>query len=144
MSNLISLKNEHINIINKVNNYNDPEKIYIPVKFLEKNIKLKEYVYKNTYFKNYISSISGYVSGVENIMFNKKKQDCIILENDYKENVENKNKSINIKNVEDLLNVLEKYKLDGIKSKIENIKDIQNLILLQLMKNIIQLKNIFV
>ena len=30
------------NIINKVNNYNDPEKIYIPVKFLEKNIKLKE------------------------------------------------------------------------------------------------------
>lgn len=129
MSNLISLKNEHINIINKVNNYNDPEKIYIPVKFLEKNIKLKEYVYKNTYFKNYISSISGYVSGVENIMFNKKKQDSIVLENDYKENIENKNKSINIKNVEDLLNVLEKYKLDGIKTKIENIKDIQNLII---------------
>ena len=130
MSNLISLKNnDHINIINKINNYYAPDKIYIPIKFLENNIKMREYVYKNTYFKNYVCSISGYVNGIENILFDNKKEDCIVIENDYKENINKKNKKIYINSKEELLNLLEQYKLTNLKNKINKIDNIQNLII---------------
>lgn len=130
MNNLISLKNtEHINILNKINDFNDPQRIYIPINFLEKNIKIKEYVYKNTYFKNYVSSVSGSVSGVEQLIFNKINSDCVVIDNDYKENINSRNKKIKINSKKELLELLEKYKLDSILRKILNLKNIDNLVI---------------
>lgn len=130
MSELISIKNdEHIIISNKINNFYDPEKIYIPITCLEKNVKLNEYIYKNTYFNNYISSISGKIIGVEKKLFDKKISECIVVENDYKENIKNKNKSEKIKDKKDLINLLNNYKLVDIKNKIESFENISNLVI---------------
>jgi len=130
MSNLVNLKNnDNINIVNKINNYNDPEKIYIPVKYLENNIKINEYIYKNTYFNDYICSISGTVDGIEKMIFNNKREECIIVKNDYKENIKNKNKKITVSDKGELIDLLNQFKLQKIKNKLIDIKKIKNLII---------------
>ena len=130
MSKLISLKNDkHINIVYKINNYNAPEKIYIPVSFLKDEVKLNDYVYKNTYFNNYISSISGYVSGIEKLNFNKRVEDNLVITNDYKENVKLKNSKIKLKSIEDLYEMLNKNNCDELIKKIKKIEKIDNLII---------------
>lgn len=130
MSNLVNLKNnDNINIVNKINNYNDPEKIYIPVKYLENNIKINEYIYKNTYFNDYICSISGTVDGIEKMIFNNKREECIVIKNDYKENIKNKNKKITVNDKGELIDLLNQFKLQKIKNKLIDIKNIKSLII---------------
>ena len=126
MINLISLKNnEHINIVYKINKYNAPEKIYIPIQYLERNVKINEYIFKNTYFKDYVSSISGTISGMEEINYNNKLIKAVVINNDYKENVKTKSKTIKIDNREDLIKRLNKSLLN----KISNLEIIDNLII---------------
>lgn len=141
MNKLISLKNnENINILNKINNYNDPEKIYIPAKFLDKKIKKNEIVYKNTYFKDYIVSISGEISGVEKINYGKCLTESLVITNNYKENTLEKNKKVKINNKEELLSVLDKYKLNKIKEKIVGIETIEKLVISSIDEEIYSIK----
>ena len=130
MNKLISLNNkENINILNKINYYNDPDKIYIPAKYLDKKIKKNEMIYKNTYFKDYIVSVSGVIFSVEKIHCGEHLTECLVIQNNYKENVIEKNKKIKVKNKEDLLNVLDKYKLVQLKEKIKEIEDIKKIVI---------------
>lgn len=130
MSKLINLKNnEHINIVNEIYNFNTPEKIYIPSYNINKDIKLNDYVYKNTTFENYITSISGFVSGIENINVNRKNVEAIVITNDYKENVLKKNNKPIIKNTKALINLLDENFLYDISNKIKKLKTIDKLII---------------
>lgn len=130
MNRLVSLKNdEHINIVNNINNFNAPEKIYIPTNYLNKDIKMNDYVYKNSFFKNYITSISGVVSGIESINFGKKVVKALVITNDYKENILSKNKKRKIKSKEELIALLNNNFLNDIANKITNLDAVNNFVI---------------
>lgn len=141
MNKLISLKsNEHINIVNNINNFNTPEKIYIPANFIDKEVKINDYIYKNTYFKDFIISISGYISGVENIYLNKKNIEALVVTNDFKENILKKNKKIKIKTKEELELLLKNNHLEKLLKKINKIESINNLIISSIDEEIYSVK----
>lgn len=130
MDKLISLKNnEHINIVNNINNFNSPEYVYIPAKYINKSVKMNDYVYKNSYFNEYIVSISGNILGTSKMIFNKNISEVLVIKNDYKENVLNKNKKNNIKTKNELIKLLKDNYLNDIVKKIEDIEIIDNLVI---------------
>jgi len=125
---LITLKdNLNLNIVNKIYDFKDPLFIYIPI-FKDTAFKINDYIEKNTYFGNYISSISGYIRGTKEININNKLVTAIKIENDFKENSDNKKQKKKITNKEELINVLNEYSLINIANKIKLLKNIQNLI----------------
>lgn len=118
MIKLVNIKNdEKITIFNKIYDNNAPEKIYIPVNPL---MKINDYIYKNLYYENYISSISGIVSNIKNIKINKSMVECFEIVNDYKENIKQKHNKEKINNKEELINVLKKYHRNDLVNKIVN------------------------
>ena len=130
MIKLVSLKNnDNINIINYINEYNAPEKIFVPIIFFDKENDLKEYVYKNSYFKNYIVSISGVVSGIKEIKYNNSNVKSLVIKNDFKENLLTKKRKIKINNKDELLSALSKNYLNDILNKIITLKDIKKLVI---------------
>lgn len=130
MINLVSLDNkDKINILYKINNYNNPDKIYIPSIYIDKKIKLNDYIYKNTYFKDYIVSISGYITGVEKIKYNNKLMEALVITNDYKENVLKKSKKIKLNNKEELEFILKNNFFNNILNELNKQKNIENLII---------------
>ena len=127
MDNLkIKDKNE-MNIDLMINLYLDPVDIYIPI-IKEEKFKLNTYVYKNTYFDKYHSSISGKIVGSKKVYINKKAYPALKITNDFKENILNKNKRKKVNNKIELISLLEEYHLDKIIKKINN-KNIQNLVI---------------
>ena len=127
MYNLIKLEDNNINISNKIVDFKSPKNIYIPI-LINSTFKLNEYVYKNTYFGNYIASISGYIKDIKKIKLNNKQVSSIIIDNDYKENIKKKNK-LKINNKEELLKLLDNYRLLDIYNKINNQSIINNLVI---------------
>ncbi len=128
MYNLIKLKTNNIDIINKIIEYKSPKKIYVPI-LTNSTFKLNEYVYKNTYFDEYATSISGYVKDIKKIILNKKQTSSIMIENDYKENIKKKKINRTIKHKKDLIELLDDYKLTDILNKLNNQSIINNLII---------------
>jgi len=129
MLKLIKLKeNNEINIVNNLNDFKNPANIYIPI-ISNKTFNLNDYVYKNTYFDEYIASISGYIKGSKKVLINNKIVEALEIENDFKENILNKKKPKKINDKETLLNVLEEYKLSNIIDKILKLKNINNLVI---------------
>ena len=128
MYNLIKLENNDIKISNKILEFKSPKNIYIPI-LTNSTFKLNEYVYKNTYFGNYITSISGYIKDIKQIKLNNKQVSSIIIDNDYKENIKKKNNYKKVSSKEELLELLNNYKLDDIYNKINNQSIINNLVI---------------
>lgn len=122
MNKLISLKNsEHLNIVNKINNFNMPTCIYVSKGNINKDIKINDYVYKNTYYDNYITTISGYVTKIDD--------DKVIITNDYRENILNKVCKYKIKNKNELIKILNDNYLQSIAKKINEFENIDNLLI---------------
>ena len=91
---LVKLNERQINIVNKINDFKNPSSIYIPI-LKDVTFNMNEYVYKNTYFDGYISSISGYIKGSKKVLIKNKLVPAIEIENDFKENIKSKNKFVN-------------------------------------------------
>ncbi len=117
---------KNINLDMNINLYLDSKTIFIPI-VKKENFKLNSYVYKNTYFGNYISSISGKITGSKKIKINKKIYPALVITNDFKEEAVKKEKRKKIINKEDLLTILKEYHLDNIIAKI-NHKNIKRLV----------------
>lgn len=130
MNNLVCLKNSDYNdIVYNINNFNNPEYIYVPINYINEDIKINDYIYKNTFFKNYIVSISGTICGVVKKQVNKKVMKVLIIANDYKENALKKGKKKIIKTREDLLNLINDNKLEDLFNRINNINRVDNLVI---------------
>lgn len=119
-----------VKIKNSYNNYKLeydilPKYIYLPINNLIKN----EYVYKNEIFGNFITSISGKIKNTKKMLINNKYLECYEIKNDYQENTKIKTIKANIKNKEQLKNLLNKMLLDNILIKINKISKISNLII---------------
>jgi len=125
---LVKLNERQINIVNKINDFKNPSSIYIPI-LKDVTFNMNEYVYKNTYFDGYISSISGYIKGSKKVLIKNKLVPAIEIENDFKENIKSKNKLKKIHNIDDLLNIIKEYSLLNIFNKIKKIDNINNLII---------------
>jgi len=128
MLNLIKLKeNNELNILNKVNYFKSPSYIYVPI-ISEATFKLDDYVYKNTYFDKYISSISGYIKDTKMVRINNNLVSTIKIANDFKENSKIKRKKKSVKNIDDLIIILNEYHLEEISNKILAIKNKKTLV----------------
>ena len=120
MANLIKIpENENINLDTMLNLYLDPLYIYMPITKKD-NYKLNNYLYKNTNIENNKTSISGKINGAKKVIVNNKEVVALEIKNDFKENVKERINKINIKNKEDLENILKLYNLTNIIDKIDN------------------------
>lgn len=128
MLKLVKIKESNeINIVNKINDFKNPSKIYIPI-FNKQTFKINDYVYKNTYFGNFISSVSGYIKGSRKVIINNKLIPALEIENDFKENINLKKRRKKINTKEELINTLDDYALKKISEKIKNISSLNNLV----------------
>ncbi len=128
MLKLIKLEeNPNVLIVNRINNYEDPKEIYIPI-INKQTFKLNDYVFKNTYFGNFISSISGTISGSKKILFKNNYISALKITNDFKENIKVKTRKKEINNIEELKITLKKYFLNDIYAKLD-INKIKNLVI---------------
>ncbi len=125
MKKLIKLeKDKELVIDNQIYDYVDPTCIYIPIND-EDNLKIGDYVYKNTYLNNCFTSVSGKLEEFreqDNLKY-------IKIINDYKENTLNKNNKKEIKSKEDLLIYLDLFHLNNIIKKIKKKDKIETIIL---------------
>jgi len=143
MKNLIKIKDhESIKFVNEINYFRAPEKIYVPTKCLKETFKINDYVFKNTIFDNYVSSVSGKIINVDEILYNNSKSEVLVVENDYKENINNKNKKVKIKSKEDLIEVIKKYNLENIYKKITEIKDISHFVVKSIDEEVYSIKQL--
>lgn len=127
--NLIKLKNnDEIKISNKIYYFNSPNNIYIPI-YTDVTFRKNDYIYKNSYLKDSISSISGYVKDVKKFKINNRYISTLQIENDYKEQSVRKKKNIKINNKEELVLRLKEFHLINLSEKIANIDNINNLII---------------
>ena len=130
MRKLISIKyNNQITIVNKIIEYNLQERVYIPINNLTKEYKINDYLYKYEDVGNYFLPISGIYRGISFKVKNQEETKCLVIENDFKENVLSKFTKDSISNIEELKKVLKKYKLQSILNKIESITNINNLVI---------------
>ena len=122
MKTLIKLEeNSNINMVGKIYEFIDPTKIYIPI-LINSSFHKNDYIYKNNYFGNYISSISGNVSGSKQIFLNKKFVNALEVTNDFKENSHIKRKKKKITNREELIDNLKRFCLFDLIDKIDDNK----------------------
>ena len=119
MLQLIKLENNnHIFLVNHINEYLNPLYIYIPI-FDKTTFKMKDYVYKNTLFGDEVASVSGNILGSKKIIVNKKHIPALKIKNDFKENNISKKRVKKINSKEELIELLNNF----------NLKDIANIIL---------------
>ena len=129
MYNLIKLNiDKNINISYKINEFKSPKNIYIPI-LSNSTFKLNEYIYKNTSFTDYSSSISGNIIDSKIIKLNNKELSSVVIKNDYKENIKKKTKIKKPTNREELINVLREYHLNNIADKIDKQTIISNIVI---------------
>ena len=120
-------ENKNIILDSMINLYLDPLKIYIPILKKEK-FKLNTYIYKNTYFDSFISSVSGKITGSKKVLVNNKFLPSLEITNDFKENINYKIGKRKVKNKDEFLTLLNEFHLDDILKKIEN-REIKNLVI---------------
>jgi len=129
MLKLYKIEDDHnINLTNNIIDFKNPTYIYIPIDE-NSTYKINDYIYKNTYFGEYISSISGYITGTRKVLINQKKLDALEVENDFQENILSKKKLKRIENKELLLDSLKEYNLTKTVDKILSFKRIDNLVI---------------
>jgi len=129
MLKLVKLKdNNEVKIVNKIYDFKNPSNIYLPI-FSKETYTINDYIYKNTYFGDYISSISGHIKGSKKVLINNKKVEALIVENDFKENTLKKKRKKKVINKDDLINILKEYCLNSISDKISNLTTINNLVI---------------
>lgn len=121
-------ENPNVFITNNIYNYLDPEKIYIPIPE-EAPYKKNDYLYKDTKFLLYNTSISGYITGEKKVYYNKLLVPALEITNDFKENIKSKRRKKNITNKDELIQVLEEYNLIEVAQKIKDLNQIKNLII---------------
>ncbi len=127
MINLIKLKNNNdVNIVNKINDFQSPNSIYIPI---VDNVRANDYVYKNSIINGYVSSISGSITGIKKVLINNELVNAVEITNDFKENAKAKIRKKKVNNKEELIECLKVFKLDFIADKITNIDKINNLVI---------------
>lgn len=132
MIKLVTLKEKHeLNIVNKIYDFKNPSKIYIPI-YTDTTFKMNDYIYKNTYFGDYTTSISGYIKGSKEIIVSNKKITAIEIDNDFKENVSNRKRKKKITSKEALINILDEYNLKYISNKLKEINNINNIIVVSI------------
>lgn len=118
MKKLVKIEaNKNLYFLNQINNFLDPTYIYLPTN--NKEFKENDYIYKNMLVEDNISSISGSIKSIKN--------NILQIKNDYKENSVSNKRKRNIKNKDDLLNLLEEFHLLSLKDKIKN-QDITHLV----------------
>lgn len=139
MDKLIKLNEENINIVNKINEYKSPKNIYIPI-ITNTTFKLNDYVYKNTFYNEYSSSISGYIKDIKKIKLNNKEVSSIIIENDYKENIKKRKGVKKPVNKEELIKLLEDNKLYNIVSILNKETIIKNIVISSIDEEVYNLK----
>lgn len=126
MKKLVKLeKPKDIFIDTEIKDFKDPQFIYLPC---ECNYKEGEYLYKNTFINDIVTSISGYVVKTEKLKCQNSITKCYKIANDYKENIKEKIQKKKCKNKDDLINYLEKFNLNNIITKISNKESIQNIV----------------
>ena len=126
MINLVKIKsNNNINFDNKIYDFKSPKRVLIPIS--ECDYRKGDYIYKNTYFDKYISSISGYIEDVKKIKINNKMNSFLVIKNDYEENVKEKIRKKKINNKEELISVLNIFKFENLIKKMN--KDFSNIII---------------
>ena len=122
MKTLIKLEeNPNINMVGKIYEFIDPTKVYIPI-LTNLTFRKNDYIYKNNYYSNYISSISGYVSGSKKIYLNNKYIDSLEITNDFKENSHIKRRKKKITNREELIENLKRFYLFDLINKLDSNK----------------------
>ena len=122
MKTLIKInENPNINMVGKIYEFIDPTKIYIPI-LTNTSFHKNDYVYKNNYYSDYISSISGYVSGSKKIYLNKKFVNALEITNDFKENSHIKRRKKKITNREELIDNLKRFCLFDLINKLDENK----------------------
>lgn len=139
MANLIKIMEKDIYIVNKINEFKNPMHIYIPI-LKKQTFKLNDYIYKNTYFDGFISSVSGNITGIKKIFFNNRKVEALEITNDFKENKNNKNKKVKVNNKTELIDLLKKYYLNDIVDKINKLENIDTLVLSSIDEEIYSVK----
>lgn len=118
MKTLVKLnKNPNVNIVNKIYEFIDPIYIYIPI-LTNLSFHKNEYIYKNNYYSNNITSISGYVSGIKKVYLNNMFVNALEIKNDFKENSHIKRRKKKINNREDLIENLKRFNLFNIIDKL--------------------------
>ena len=123
MKTLIKInENPNINMVGKTYEFIDPTKIYIPI-LTNISFHKNDYIYKNNYYNNYISSISGYVSGSKKVYLNKKYVNALEVTNDFKENSKIKRRKKKITNREELIDNLKRFSLFDLINKLNNSKN---------------------
>ena len=123
MKTLIKInENPNIKIVGNTFEFIDPTKIYIPI-LTNASFHQNDYIYKNNYYSNYISSISGYVSGSKKIYLNKKFVNALEITNDFKENSHIKRRKKKITNREELIDNLKRFYLSDLITKLDSNKN---------------------
>lgn len=126
---LIKLEeNSKVFFTNQIYEYLDPSKIYIPI-LKKATFKMKDYIYKDTIFDLFTTSISGYVSGNKKILLNKKIIPALEITNDFKENINVKKIKRKVETKEELINCLNDFNLNVIASKILEKENITKLVI---------------
>ena len=122
MKTLIKLEeNFDVNILANIYEFIDPNYIYVPI-LSNSTFHKNDYIYKNTYFTDYISSISGNVSGSKKIYLNGKYIPALKITNDFKENSHIKRRKKKITNREELIENLKRFHLINIIDKLATDK----------------------
>lgn len=114
-------ENPNINIVGKIYEFIDPTKIYIPI-LTNISFHKNDYVYKNNYYSNFISSVSGYVSGSKKVYLNNKFINALEVTNDFKENSHIKRRKKKITNREELIDNLKRFCFFDIIDKVDDNK----------------------
>ncbi len=117
-----------INLSNHIYDYLSPNKIYIPIK-KRMTFKKNTYIYKNTYYDEYLTSISGTISGYKKILLQKKYLPALEITNDFKENMASKLKTKKITNREELIRALKDNHFNSIVEKLLAQEHFTNLII---------------
>jgi len=139
MANLVKIKEKEIYIVNKINEFKNPMHIYIPI-LKKETFKLNDYIYKNTNFNSFVTSVSGYISGIKKVRYKNKLVEALEITNDFKENKNFKRKKEKVKSKEELINILNNYYLDDIANKISKLDSIENLVISSIDEEIYSVK----
>ncbi len=114
--------NKNVFIVNDIYEFIDPKNIYIPI-LKSSSFNKNTYIYKNTYFNDFIASASGFISGSKKFFLYNQLIPCLKITNDFKENVHKNTRIKKVNNIDELKQVLLKYKLNNIYDKLSNNPD---------------------
>ncbi len=118
MKTLIKLEeNPEVLIVSNVTSFLNPTFVYVPT--LNYEIKSDTKFFKDTYLKDNIISVSGYLEGIEEKIYDNKLTKVYKIHNDYKEHSLKKLKKVKIKDILELQKLLEENYLTYLSNKLK-------------------------